>query len=201
MSTATRPKRRLDQDVLTGAEVELLMRQCSNRAPTGVRNRALIAVLWRCGLRLGEALALSLKDLDFEHGRLTVTHGKNDKMRVVGLDAGTAALLQRWLVVRGKLKPSRSAPVFCTLDGSPINQSYIRHLLPRLGKKAGIEKRLHAHALRHLMAIELEREGATLSTIRDLLGHSSAAVTDRYLRRLGASEAVEFAQGRSWQPS
>jgi integrase/recombinase XerC len=130
-----------------------------------------------------------------------VRHGKGDKMRVVGLDAGTAALVQRWLLARAKLNPSRTAPVFCTLDGSPINQSYIRHLLPRLGKKAGIEKRLHAHALRHLMAIELEREGATLSTIRDLLGHSSAAVTDRYLRRLGATEAVEFSQRRTWKPT
>jgi site-specific recombinase XerD len=80
-----------------------------------------------------------------------------------------------------------------------IEQSYVRHLLPRLARKAGVEKRVHAHGLRHAYAVELEREGATVSTIRDLLGHSSLAVTDRYLRRIGASEAVEFARQREWR--
>ena len=103
--------------------------------------------------------------------------------------------------IRTRLKPSRSAPIFCTLTGTPIDQSYVRHLLPRLATKAGIDKRVHAHGLRHAFAVDLEREGAPLSTIRDLLGHSSAAVTDRYLRRLGASDAVEFAKERSWSLS
>src|SRR5438876_216753 len=61
---------KLDADLLTAAEIELLMRQCSRRAPTGVRNRALLAVLWRCGLRLGEALALAPKDFDPDSGTL-----------------------------------------------------------------------------------------------------------------------------------
>jgi integrase/recombinase XerD len=79
-----------------------------------------------------------------------------------------------------------------------VDPSYIRHLLPRLAARAGIEKRVHAHGLRHAFAIGLEWEGATVSVIRDLLGHSSAPLTDRYLRRLGASEAVDFARARSW---
>jgi site-specific recombinase XerD len=84
------------------------------------------------------------------------------------------------------------------LSGEEIDTSYVRHLLPRLARRAGIEKRVHAHGLRHAYAVELEREGAPISSIRDLLGHSSAAVTDRYLRRLGASDAVDFARQRSW---
>jgi site-specific recombinase XerD len=92
----------------------------------------------------------------------------------------------------------RDCPIFCTLRGNELNQSYVRHLLPRLARRAGIEKRVHAHALRHSFAVELEREGAPLSTIRDLLGHSSAAVTDRYLRRVGASHAIDFARRREW---
>jgi integrase/recombinase XerD len=79
-----------------------------------------------------------------------------------------------------------------------VRQDYVRHLLPRLARKVGLEKRAHAHGLRHSFAVELEKEGATLSTIRDLLGHSSAATTDRYLRRLGAGDAVEFARNREW---
>jgi integrase/recombinase XerC len=138
------------------------------------------------------------KDIDIDGGVLVVQHGKGNKRRVVGMDAGTVELLQRWLETRRKSGVSRAAPVFCTLQGTAIEQSYVRHLLPRLAHKAGIEKRVHAHAFRHRYAVELEAEGARLSTIRDLLGHSSASVTDRYLRRIGAGEAIEFARRRSW---
>ncbi len=159
----------------------------------------MIALAWRSGLRIGEILALQEKDVDPEQSLLTVQHGKGDKRRVVGLDAGVAALLSRWLEARRKLGIPKSRPLFCTLRGRELDQSYVRHLLPRLARRAGIDKRVHAHALRHAYAVDLEREGAPLSTIRDLLGHSSASVTDRYLRRLGVGEAIEFARKRVWQ--
>jgi site-specific recombinase XerD len=63
------------------------------------------------------------------------------------------------------------------LNGEQIDQSYVRHLLPRLATKAGIEKRVHAHGLRHAYAVELDREGASLSAIRDLLGHFACLST------------------------
>jgi site-specific recombinase XerD len=194
----TERRRKLDADLLTSSEIERLLRACSNRAPTGIRNRALLAVAWRSGLRIGEVLALRPKDVDLDAGTLVVQHGKGDRRRVVGIDAGTGALIVRWIEVRAKRRIRSSAPIFCTLAGEQIDQSYVRHLLPRLARKAGIEKRVHAHGLRHAYAVELEREGASLSTIRDLLGHSSASVTDRYLRRLGAGEAVDFARNRTW---
>src|SRR4051794_4000219 len=143
------------------------MQQCSKRAATGMRNRALIAVLWRCGLRLGEALALEAKDVDLDSGTLVVQHGKNDKRRVLGIDAGTTELIRRWITLKQKRRLSARSPVFCTLQGRHIDQSYIRHLFPRLATRAGVDKRVHAHALRHSNALELEAEGAALSTIRD----------------------------------
>ena len=188
---------KLDADLLTASEVEQLLKACSPKAPTGIRNRAMIALAWRSGLRIGEVLALQAKDVDLSAGTVIVQHGKGDKRRVVGLDAGTAALIERWLAVRAKKIKARG-PLFCTLKGEALDPSYVRHLLPRLAKKAGIDKRVHAHGLRHLFAVELEKEGASLSAIRDLLGHSSAAVTDRYLRRLGAGAAVEFVRTREW---
>lgn len=194
----TRSTRRLDRDLLTSAEIEALLGACSSRASTGIRNRAIIALAWRSGLRIGEILALHLKDIDTAAGTVTVQHGKGDKHRVVGMDAGTAALVERWLATRGKLGLSRKPLLFSTLRGSPIDQSYIRHLLPRLAMKCGIVKRTHAHGLRHAFASDLEREGAPLSHIRDLLGHSTAAITDSYLRRVGAGDAIRFASNRSW---
>jgi site-specific recombinase XerD len=188
---------RLDADLLTNEEIELLMRRCSRRAPTGVRNRALIAVCWRCGLRIGEALALAVKDFDPDSGTLVVQRGKGGKRRVVGVDSGTVALVGRWLEARRRRGIS-GGPLFCTLAGRPVGQSYIRHLLPRLARKAGIERRVHAHALRHAFAVDLVRSGAPLYVVRDALGHASVATTNVYLSRVGAHEAVEVMRNREW---
>lgn len=189
---------KLDADLLTGHEIELLMWQCSRRAPTGIRNRALIAVSWRCGLRIGESLALAPKDFDPGAGTLVVQRGKGGKGRVAGVDAGTVALLGRWLEARRRLPASYGAPLFCALAGRPMSQSYVRHLLPRLARKAGIERRVHAHGLRHAFAVDLVRSGAPLYVVRDALGHSSVATTQVYLSRVGAHEAVEAMRSREW---
>jgi len=77
--------------------VRALIRATSNRAPTGIRNRALLVLLYRGGLRAGEALALLPKDLDERQGTVRVLHGKGDKARLVGLDEGAWGILQRWL--------------------------------------------------------------------------------------------------------
>ena len=100
--------RRLDADLLTRREIESLIRACSNRAPTGVRNRALIALAWRGGLRVSEVLALRPKDVDMESGIVVVQHGKGDKTRRVGIDAGTVAIVTRWIEARRKLASART---------------------------------------------------------------------------------------------
>ncbi|MDQ2897970.1 MAG: tyrosine-type recombinase/integrase, partial [Actinomycetota bacterium] len=125
--TATKPRstsasssatsRRRPPEVLSEAEAIALLKACSTRAPTGVRNRALIAVLWRCGLRISEALALELRDVDLQAGTVRVRHGKGDRSRTVGLDEQTSALLARWIDRRKKLEPGARAPIFCTLAG------------------------------------------------------------------------------------
>lgn len=199
-SPATRRRRTLDADLLSHQEIDRLLRACSKRAPTGRRNRALIAVLWRSGLRLGEALALSVKDVDLQEFTITVQRGKSGR-RVVGLDLGTAVLIDQWLASRKKLRLGKSGPLFCTLTGGALDASYVRHLLPRLAEKAGIERRVHAHGLRHRYAVDLVKEGADLLTVRDLLGHRSASTTQVYLSRVGASDAVEFARKRTWNAS
>ena len=173
------------------------MRQCSCRAPTGVRNRALIAVLWRCGLRVGEARGLVVKDFDPDSGTLVVQRGKGGRRRVVGVDAGTVGLVSRWLEVRRR-RGIASRYLFCGLAGRPLDLSYVRHLLPRLARKAGIERRVHAHGLRHAFAVDMVRAGAPLYVVRDALGHASVATTQVYLSRVGAHEAVEAMRARAW---
>jgi site-specific recombinase XerD len=197
-SLFSRPRRR-PPEVLAESEAIALIRACSTRAPTGIRNRALIAVLWRCGLRVSEALYLELRDLDLQTGSIRVRHGKGDKSRTVGVDEQTAALLARWLDRRRSLSPGARAPVFCTLDGGRIDPSYVRHLMPRLARKAGIDRRVHAHGLRHTYAAELARERTPINVIRDALGHTSLAVTDRYLRDVAPIHVIDAMRSRSWR--
>ncbi len=198
-STRSETSRRRPPEVLSEAEVIALMRGCSARAPTGVRNRALIAVMWRSGLRVSEALSLELRDVDLDAGTLRVRHGKGDKSRTVGVDEQTTALLARWLDRRRKLSPGSRAPIFCTLDGGRVDSSYVRRLLPRLARKAGVERRVHAHGLRHTYAAELAREGTAINVIRDALGHTSLAVTDRYLRGVAPTHVIDTMRARRWE--
>jgi site-specific recombinase XerD len=185
-------------EVLTSDEVRGLIEACSNKAPTGVRNRALIVVMYRGGLRAGETLALRPKDVNATAGTLTVLHGKGDRRRVVGLDPGAMAIVSRWLETRHTLAINGYAPLFCTLQAKPLSPSYIRTLLPRLADKAGIEKRVHPHGLRHTHSYELMMEGVPVPIIQQQLGHTSLATTDRYVSHLAPVELISHMQQRDW---
>lgn len=183
-------------EVYTAAEIESVLKVISRRAPTGIRNRALIVVGYRCGLRVAEALALHPKDVDLEQGYVHVRRGKGDKARKVGIDAQAGAIVQLWLDRRAKLGIKRNAPLFCTLAGKPLEQAYVRALLPRLGQKAVIEKRLHFHGLRHTYAWELSQEGVPVRVIQGLLGHSHLQTTAVYLAHLAPHHLIEVAHKR-----
>ncbi len=185
-------------EVLTADEVRALIEACSNRAPTGIRNRALIVAMYRGGLRAGETLALRPKDVDTAAGTLTVLHGKGDRRRVVGLDPGATAILSRWLETRHALDINGHIPLFCTLQGKPLKPSYVRTLLPRLADKADIEKRVHPHGLRHTHAYELMMEGVPVPIIQQQLGHTSLATTDRYVSHLAPVDLISHMQQRDW---
>jgi integrase/recombinase XerD len=184
---------------LTPDEVKRLLRAPSPRAPTGVRNRALLVVLYRAGLRVAEALALYPKDVDREEGTVRILHGKGDKMRVVGLDPEAFAALDRWLDVRAARGIGRGATVFCTLTGAKMPTSYVRGLLPRLAKRVGIEKRVHAHGLRHTMASQMRSEGVDIGVISRVLGHTSISTTARYLDHISPAEVIKVMRERAWR--
>lgn len=193
--------RKLPAEVLTAAEVDQLMRACSSTAPTGLRNRALIAVMYRAGLRCGEALALMPKDLDRQRGTVRVLHGKGDKSRTVGMDAGAFAVVECWLMARAQLpNVDGRCPVFCTLEGAKLWSCYVRALLPRLAKAAGVEKRVHCHGLRHTHAFELANENTPIHVISAQLGHSNCGTTDRYIRHLAPQQVINTMQARAWTP-
>ena len=131
--------KKLPPEPLSPEEVKALIRPCSKRAASGVRNRAMIAVLYRAGLRIGEALALFPKDLDAQAGTLRILHGKGNRDRVVGLDAGAWAIVELWLHKRAALGINGRSPVFCTLAGRPMKSAYVRTLFPRLAPRRGLK--------------------------------------------------------------
>src|SRR2546428_7080769 len=190
--------KRFPAEILTGEEVRSLIRACSNRAPTGIRNRALLVALYRGGLRVAEALGLRPKDLDRAAGTLVVLHGKGGKRRTIGLDAGAFAVVERWLDVRAKRGINGRAPIFCTLRGKPVAPAYVRVLCKRLARRARIEKRVHPHAFRHTHAAQLAHDGLPMNLIQAQLGHSSLATTSRYLAHIAPAELVKAMQARTW---
>ena len=195
-STSTRG-RKFPPEPLTKHEVDLLLARCSTRAPTGIRNRALIVTMYRAGLRITEALTLRPADVNAERGTLRVLHGKGDQSRTVSLDPGAMSVLLRWMDIRSSYG-FRNGPLFCTLAGKPVLSGYVRDMLKRLAAKAGLEKRVHPHGLRHSHAAELVQEHAPMTVIRDQLGHTSLATTDRYLRNVAPADVIDFGRNRVW---
>jgi len=185
-------------EVLTPDELAELLKQCNDGA-TGQRNRALIVLGWRAGLRISEALALKVADLTEAQHTIRVRHGKGDKSRTVGLDAQAWAVLRTWLDIRITLATvEQASPLFCTLGGGPLSDRYVRELLPRLARDAAIDKRCHFHGLRHTMAFELASEGVPMHLIQQQLGHSNLAITSRYISHLNPAETVARMKSRAW---
>ena len=149
----------MSDELLTPDEATALVHASSGRAPTGLRNRALVAVMYRSGLRPGEALALRPGDVDLEAGAVTVPPRKGGRRRVTGIDATTRDLIREWAARRSERGIGDEAPLFCTLAGETIKAAYVRELLPRLARRAQIRKRVHPLALRYANAAELAEEG------------------------------------------
>ena len=193
---------RYPAEILTRTEVARLLAACSRKGHAGVRDRALIVVMWRGGLRVAEALALKPHDVDLDHGTIAVLHGKGDRRRTVGIDPDALAVIERWMDRRRKLGISPRAPLFCTISrphrGQPLQSSCVRETLKLLARRSGIEKRVHPHGLRHTHAYELAAEGVPVHVIRMQLGHSSLATTERYINHLNPTQVIAVMQQRRW---
>lgn len=198
----TNAGRKLPPEPLTPGEVLALVAAASNRSSSGIRLRALIGVLYGAGLRLAEALSLRPSDVDTRAGVVRVRNGKGGRSRTVGLDPQGAALLDRWLDRRTRYGLNGRHPIFCTYEvgrvGRPLDPRYVRATLARLGARAGIEKRVHPHGLRHSLAFDLAQRGVPPHQIQAQLGHASLAVTDRYVRHLMPADVVAVMRSRDW---
>lgn len=217
MTVPANKGRRYPAEPLTQEEVRRLIAAALGRGPLGLRNRALIAVIWRSGLRISEALALHPRDVDELRGTVHVREGKGRKSRFAVIDTEALAHLRAWLEIRRQLNVDRrTSPIFCTIavsqgiaargrggqvthqPGQPLDSAYVRRLLPKLARRAGIEKRVHPHGLRHTHATELVERRVPLHVIAGQLGHSSTATTDTYLAKLAPQERMDAMRAAGW---
>lgn len=207
----TNKGRRFAPEPLTPNEVRALLAASAGKRPIAVRNRALIAVLWRTGLRVSEALALFPRDVDERAGTVRVRDGKGGTSRLANIDHEALSHVHAWMELRRSLGINGRHTIFCSIaDGSggrgkgvrtpgqPINSAYVRALLPRLAEKAGIDKRVHAHGLRHSHATEMVAAGLPLHMIAGQLGHSSTATTDAYLAKIAPAERLAAMRAAGW---
>jgi len=160
---------------LTKDEVLLLLSQPNKRAPTGLRNRCIMQLMYRAGLRESEVINLGTKDVEWGEAILRVWQGKGAKDRTLYLDEHTLDLLRMW----DERRP-RGRYFFCTLKGNKLNDRYIRELVDRYAEKAGIGKHVNPHMLRHTFATELLQEGYNIREVQKLLGHSDVSTTMIY---------------------
>jgi site-specific recombinase XerD len=171
-------------------EIIAVMRSAGERT-AGLRSRALIAVLWRGGLRVGEALALAESDLDAIRGAVLVRHGKGDKRREAGMDAWAWTQLAPWLAAR---RAFPVGPLFCVIAGptagGPWSSTAVRSEFRRLGHRAGVRRRFAPHQLRHAHAVEMAREGVPLNIIQRQLGHANLGITSIYLQGIDGGEII-----------
>jgi site-specific recombinase XerD len=163
----------------------------------GFRLRAIIVVLWRAGLRVQEALALTEHELDERRGSLRVRCGKGGRRREVGMDEWAWEELAPWLTARAELP---AGPLFCIIDGPtcgrPWSAAAVRREFRAVAAKAGVRRRFAPHQLRHAHALELAREGVPLNIIQRQLGHTNLGTTSIYLQGIDPEEILVAVRAR-----
>ena len=148
---------------------------------TGIRDRAMLELLYACGLRVSELCLLLLTDLNLDAGFVRVT-GKGNKQRMIPVGSRAQAALQEYLSQARTtlLKSKSSAYLFVTARGGPMTRQGFWKLLGVHGRKVGIFQNLTPHTVRHSFATHLLEGGADLRSVQTMLGHTDIATTEIY---------------------
>ena len=168
-------------DVLSTAEVDRLEASIDLSKWEGQRNRAIIEVLFSCGLRVSELVNLKLSNLYVEEKFVRVT-GKGDKERLVPISNRALDELNAWFADRNamRIKPGEEDYVFLNRRGAHLTRTMILIMIKRQAVAAGITKTISPHTLRHSFATALLEGGADLIAIQAMMGHEDIATTEIY---------------------
>lgn len=169
-------------DTLDYKEIEMLLDAIDRSTPEGERNRAMLEVLYSCGLRVSELINLQISNIYVDEGFVRVT-GKGDKERLIPI--GNAALKQMLLyisLVRVHIQPKPDSIdiVFLSKRGTGLTRVMIFTIIKNLAKKIGMKKSISPHTFRHSFATHLVEGGADLRAVQQMLGHESITTTEIY---------------------
>jgi integrase/recombinase XerD len=184
--SAPRRARRLPQ-VLNYAEVRKLLAAPRGSEPTTLRDRALLEVMYACGLRASETIGLEVADLDLEEGFLRA-RGKGSKERLVPLGRQAIAAIRAYLRgARSKLIGERveEPKLFVNFRGGPLTRQGLYKIVQRHARAAGLAGQMSPHTLRHSFATHLLAGGCDLRAVQEMLGHADIATTQMYTHLSG----------------
>ena len=162
-------------DILTGEEQERLLQQPNPDTSTGLRNLCIMQVILDTGITLSELLNLQPEDINLREGKLQVRKAEREKNRSIQIGEKSEALLRKYFA-----SAPHSKYVFCTLRGGQLNGRYIREMVKRYSVKAGVDKNIYPHSLRHTFAANLYRQTSDIRLVQKTLGHTDIATTTIY---------------------
>jgi integrase/recombinase XerD len=168
-------------DVLSFPEIEAMIQAIDHSKPDGQRNRAIIEVMYSCGLRVSELVNLKIGYLYLDAGFIRVI-GKGDKERLVPIGSSAVKYIKLYLAQR-KAQVSKSGDeeiLFLNRRDGRLSRVMIFMIIKDLAKKAGIQKDISPHTLRHSFATHLVEGGADLRAVQEMLGHESITTTEIY---------------------
>lgn len=172
---------RLLPDILSVEEIDRLIASIEPRTVKGRRNRAIIELLYSCGLRVSEVTSLQLGDLFFGEGYIRVM-GKGDKQRLVPVSDIARERVMLYLDDRQKLirTATDKKTLFLSNRGKELSRIMVFTIIRKAAKLAGIDKVISPHTLRHSFATHLLMGGANIRQVQDMLGHASIVTTEIY---------------------
>jgi integrase/recombinase XerD len=174
--------------VLTREEVAALLAQPSGGEPLALRDRALLEVMYACGLRASEAVTLELRDVDLEEGMLRA-RGKGSKERVIPVGRHAVAALAAWsgggrpaLLAALADSPAHAmqSALFLNRRGRPLTRQGLYKIVQGHARRAGLQDRMSPHTLRHSFATHLLAGGCDLRSLQEMLGHADLSTTQVY---------------------
>jgi len=168
-------------ETLNEVEVERLIESIDTKVPLGLRDRAMMELLYASGLRISELANVRLENVDIDLGVVRVT-GKGNKMRIVPVGSEACEALASYLSTeRPKLVKRRSgSEIFLSERGTKLTTARIWQIVKRISRHSGLEKNVYPHLLRHSFATHLLSNGADLRIIQEMLGHADISTTQVY---------------------